>query len=38
MKTSALKDIKNPAIGLMVYDTEKDALCVYKKSGWTVVC
>ena len=38
MKTSELEDIKNPAIGLMVYDTEKDALCVYKKSGWTVVC
>ena len=38
MKTSELEGIKNPAIGLMVYDTEKDALCVYKKSGWTVVC
>ena len=38
MKTAELEDIKNPAIGLMVYDTEKDALCVYKKSGWTVVC
>src|SRR5210317_505649 len=38
MTTCELEDIKNPAIGLMVYDTEKDALCVYKKSGWTVVC
>ena len=38
MKTSELEDIKNPAIGLMVYDTEKDALCIHKKSGWTVVC
>jgi len=30
-------DIENPVPGLMVYDTERDGLFVYKKSGWTEI-
>ena len=37
MSREDMENIKNPVPGLMVYDAENDALCVYKKSGWTEI-
>ena len=33
-----MENIPNPEPGLLVYETESDALYVYKRTGWTVIC
>jgi hypothetical protein len=33
-----MKKIKNPEIGLLIYNIEDDTLFIHKKTGWTAMC
>jgi len=37
MTLSDIENIPNPEPGLMVYETENDALYIYKRVGWTEI-